>query len=63
MSKVTTPISITDLIKHSEKLADYSNQKVSALLTQLLKEGKVVRTEEKGRSKYSLSAENADEGE
>lgn len=63
MSKVATPTSITDLIKHSEELNGYSNQKVSALLTQLLKESKVVRTEEKGRSYYSLSAETADEGE
>ena len=51
----TTPTTITDLVKSSAELTGYSNQKISALLTQLLKEHKVVRTEVKGRAHYALS--------
>ena len=50
----TTPTTITDLIKSSADLASYTNQKVSALLTQLLKESRVVRTQVKGKAHYAL---------
>ena len=50
----TTPTTITDLVKSSAELTGYSNQKISALLTQLLKEHKVERTEVKGRAHYAL---------
>lgn len=39
---------ITDMIKGFPCLTDFSNQKVSALVRQLVAEGKVIRTEEKG---------------
>ena len=50
----TTPISIGDLMKSSVELGAYSNQKISALLTQLLTDGKVVRTAVKGKAFYAL---------
>lgn len=46
---------VTDLIKSNEALADYSNQKISALVAQLVKEGKVVRSTEKGKTYFSLA--------
>lgn len=50
----TTPTSIGDLMKSSVELGAYSNQKISALLTQLLTDGKVVRTAVKGKAFYAL---------
>ena len=57
----TTPATITDLIKSSADLAGYTNQKVSALLTQLLKERRVVRTEVKGKAHYALPTDEVEE--
>ena len=55
----TVPTSIGDLMKSSIELGTYSNQKISALLTQLLTDSKVVRTEVKGKAHYALpSAED-----
>ena len=56
-----TPTTITDLIKSSADLASYTNQKVSALLTQLLKERRVVRTEVKGKAHYALPTDEVEE--
>ena len=50
------PMTVTQLLAKSE-LADLSNQKVSALLTQLRKAGVVVRTVEKKVAFYSLADE------
>ena len=50
------PMTVTQLLAKSE-LADLSNQKVSALLTQLRKTGRVVRTVEKKVAFYSLADE------
>ena len=52
----TTPTTITDLVKSNAELSGYSNQKISALLTQLLTSRKVVRTEVKGKAFYALSS-------
>ena len=41
-------------INHDERLAEYTNQKISALLCQLLKDDKVVKTLEKKKALYSL---------
>ena len=57
----TTPTTITDLIKSSADLASYTNQKVSALLTQLLKERREVRTEVKGKAHYALPTDEVEE--
>lgn len=45
---------VTELIKGNPKIADYSNQKISALLSQLVKDGKVTRTVEKGKTYFAL---------
>ena len=55
------PITITDLVKSSADLNGYTNQKISALLTQLLKEQRVVRTEVKGKAYYALPTEETEE--
>lgn len=46
-----------------KELAIESNQKVTSLLTQLRKDGKVVRVEEKGVAYYSLPSAEAEETE
>ena len=46
---------ISNLIKNIPALADLTNQKVSALVRQLIKEGKVERTEVKGVAYFSLA--------
>ena len=55
LGKTTAPTTVTDLIKGNAELGGYSNQKVSSLLNQLLKDHKVVRTEEKGKSYYKIA--------
>jgi hypothetical protein len=52
-----TAVSITDLQKADERLVPYSNQKMGSLLTQLIKDKQVVRTEAKGKPYYSLPTE------
>ena len=56
LERVGKPMTVTQLLAESE-LADLSNQKVSALLTQLRKTGEVVRTVEKKVAFYSLADE------
>lgn len=46
---------ITDLIKSVPECADLTNQRVSALIRQLIDESKVVRTEEKRKAYFSLA--------
>ena len=43
-----TAYTITQMIKEFAPISDLSNQKVSALMRQLVADGKVIRTEEKG---------------
>jgi hypothetical protein len=52
---VGTQYSITDLIKSILALESLTNQKVSALVRQLIAEKAVVRTEEKGKALFSLA--------
>ena len=62
LNGITAPTTISDLIKSSAELGVYSNQKLSALMTQLLKDALVIRTEIKGKAYYALpTADNADE--
>ena len=44
---------ITDLIKSIPAVADFTNQRVSALVRQLVVDNKVVRTEEKGKAYFT----------
>ena len=56
LERVGKPMTVTQLLAENE-LADLSNQKISALLTQLRKSGEVVRTTEKKVAFYSLADE------
>lgn len=49
---------ITDMIKQLPSCADFTNQRTSALVRQLVKDGFVIRTEKKGRAYFSLPSEN-----
>ena len=53
--RIATPVSITELQEQDEEMAQYSNQKISALLTQLIKEEKVVRSKDKKKSLFSIA--------
>ena len=53
---------VTDIQNGNEKLSALSNQKVSALIRQLVESGEVVRTTDKKKSIFSL-AKNEVEGE
>ena len=53
---------VTDIQNGNEELSTLSNQKVSALIRQLVESGEVVRTTDKKKSIFSL-AENEVEGE
>ena len=62
LERVGKPMTVTQLLSESE-LAGLSNQKISALLTQLRESGKVMRTVEKKVAYYSMATENEAEGE
>ena len=47
------PMTVSEMMK-AEELAEYSNQKLSALLRGLVEQGKVVRTEDKKKAYFSL---------
>ena len=49
---------ITDIIKTVPECADLTNQRVSALVRQLVDAGKVIRTEDKRKAYFSLATEN-----
>lgn len=56
--KLAKPVSITDLLNASEELATVtgnSNQKVSALMTQLKNDQKVVRTTEGKKAVFTIA--------
>ena len=55
LADIGEPISITDLIKRSPDLADYSNQKISALLKQLVDGGSVKRIEDGRKTLFALA--------
>ena len=46
--EIDRPYTITAMIKEIPCVADFTNQKVSALVRSLVAEGKVIRTEVKG---------------
>lgn len=58
LTRLAQPMTITDLLNASKELADItgnSNQKVSALMTQLKNENKVVRTENGKKAMFSIA--------
>lgn len=48
-----TPTTISDLQKASTELGEISNQKISALIRQLVADGLIVRTEEKRKAYFA----------
>ena len=62
LKRVGKPMTVTQLLSESE-LAGLSNQKISALLTQLRESGKVMRTVEKKVAYYSMATEDEAEDE
>ena len=47
-------MTITEIQKASDELAKYSNQKLSALFTQLKDEGRIIRTQDKKKTYFSV---------
>ena len=54
MRPITNPATVSEIMATSSELSNYSNQKISALLKILEKEGKVVRTIDKRKAYFKL---------
>ena len=54
LAEVGKAVTITELQVASAEMAQYSNQKLSALLTKLIKSGEVVKTTEKKKSYFAV---------
>lgn len=54
LKEINNPITITDLQKSYEDMAQYSNQKLSALLTQLVNEKRVERVVDKKKTYFKV---------
>lgn len=54
LREVGKVVTITELQSASEEMGAYSNQKLSALLKQMVSKGTVVRTEDKKKAYFSL---------
>ena len=57
LTSATKPMRIEDIQKASSVLGTLSNQKISSLLTQLVKADKIVRSEVKGKAYFALATE------
>ena len=55
LREVGKAVTITELQTTSEEMGAYSNQKLSALLKQMVSKGTVVRTEDKKKAYFSLA--------
>ena len=55
LTRYEEPKQIKELIAENEELASYTGQKISALITQLLKAEKVVKVVDKNVSKFQLA--------
>jgi DNA-binding HxlR family transcriptional regulator len=49
-----TPVTISELQKSAPELAELTNQRISALVRQLVNDGKVVRSEDKRKAYFAL---------
>lgn len=49
------PVTVTELNRTGEGLANYTPQKISALLRQMVETGKVIKTIEKKKSYFSIA--------
>jgi hypothetical protein len=52
---IDKPVTVTDILKGVPALDGFSNQKVSALMTQMVNGGAVVKTSDKRRSYFALA--------
>lgn len=57
LSTFERPATISDIQNANDELAKLSNQKISALLTQLINADKVVRTTDKKKAYFTLKSE------
>ena len=55
LTEIATPVTITDLQAKCEDLASYSNQKISALLKQLVDSKVVVKSTDKKKSYFTVA--------
>ena len=55
LTEIAKPVTITELQELNEGMAQYSNQKLSALLRALTKEGVTIRTEDKKKAYFSVA--------
>lgn len=55
LAGLSEPITVTDFLKVDERVAEYSNQKVSALMKQLVDAGKVEKVVDKKRSYFKIA--------
>ena len=55
LGEVGKAVTISELQAENTTMAEYSNQKLSALLRKLVKSGEVVKTTEKKKSYFSLA--------
>ena len=55
LSTCDKPVTVTDILKSVPALDGFSNQKVSALMTQMVNGGAVVKTSDKRRSYFALA--------
>ena len=56
LTEIDKPVTISEMQAFSADLAVYTNQKLSALLTQMKAEGTVIKTVEKKKSYFSVNS-------
>lgn len=54
--RIAKPVTVSEL-QADEEMAEYSNQKLSALLKKLVDTNRVIRTQDKKKSYFSVNAE------
>ena len=52
---VTNGMTVSEMQKASDKLAEYSNQKISAILRKMVDSGTIVKTVDKKKSYFSIA--------
>ena len=54
---VTTGMTVSEMQKASDKLAEYSNQKISAILRKMVESKSIVKTVDKKKSYFSIATD------
>ena len=54
---VTTGMTVSEMQKASDKLAEYSNQKISAILRKMVESKAIVKTVDKKKSYFSIATD------